>query len=167
MAEPPPISVVVMMRRRLPDGYALVSRADLELASGQLPANHAAVARIRAVLDGRLTDEEQEAWDAYAAERQATAKPDSREALQALIDASTERIIREKIAESLRRAAAGRREYAVNAPDHIREELEREAVSYESCAHIVDDPRNVMDVIPSWRWTVEEAASIYPRRGEA
>lgn len=87
MPEPPPISVVAMMRSRLPDGYALVSKADLELAAGQLPANHAAVARIRTALDGRLTGEEQEAWDAYAAERLATAKPDSREAIQARIEA--------------------------------------------------------------------------------
>lgn len=187
MPEPPPISVVAMMRRRLPEGYVLVLADDLETLLNQkilhrhlrpgvwdgdngeragLPCTECAVReRLWTALRGELTAEEQAAWDVYAAERQATAKPDSREALQALIDASIERIIRKKIVESLRRTAAGRREYAANAPDHIREELEHEALGYEASAYIVEDPRHVMGAVPSWRWTDEETASICPERG--
>lgn len=82
-------------------------------------------------------------------------------------------MIHADIAELFRRAAAGRREYAkrmpvrkagMSVPDaHLaeaREMLLIEAACYESAALIVEDPRRVMDVIPSWRWTDDEAASI-------
>lgn len=78
-----------------------------------------------------------------------------------------------EVAANLRRAAAGRREYAEGLPERkagatapdaslaeMRETLLTEAACYESAALIMEDPRRVMDVIPSWRWTDDEAASI-------
>lgn len=75
-----------------------------------------------------------------------------------------EKHVRKTIADSLRRAAAGRLEYASRGPqdDEVYTLLTRSAAYYESTADIVEDPRNVMDVIPSWRWTDEETASLYP-----
>lgn len=83
--------------------------------------------------------------------------------------------VRREIAESLRRAAAGRREYAERTPEpspelaakdkalaEIKGTLLTEADCYEACAYIIEDPRNVMSAIPSWRWTDDEVASLYP-----
>ena len=83
--------------------------------------------------------------------------------------------VRREIGESLRRAAAGRREYAERIPEHkpgetspnpslaaMKETLFAEASCYESAALIVEDPHHVMGAVPSWRWTDEEVASLYP-----
>jgi hypothetical protein len=76
---------------------------------------------------------------------------------------------RAAISASLRRAAEGRREYAKAHPAHdeIHKILIASATGYESAARIIDDPRNVMDVVPSWRWTDDELASLYPEQGES
>jgi len=89
----------------------------------------------------------------------------SREQVQRLLEAAApvlERDIRDLIAASLRRAAEGRREYAASAAGHdeIAEPLEMSARYYESAARIIEDPRHIMAVIPSWRWTEEESASL-------
>lgn len=80
-----------------------------------------------------------------------------------------ERQVRVTIAASLRRAADGRREYAQSATEdsEIHERLTRSATYYESTAQIIEDPRTILGVIPSWRWTDEETASLYPERGGA
>lgn len=85
-------------------------------------------------------------------------------------------VARAEIAANLRRAAAGRREYAEGLPERkagatapdaslaeMRETLLSEATSYETAALIVEDPSHLMGAVPSWRWTDEETASIYPR----
>jgi hypothetical protein len=84
---------------------------------------------------------------------------------------------RSQIAASLKRAAAGRREYAEGVPERkagatasdaslaeMRETLLSEAACYESVAQIVEDPRYVMGAVPSWRWTDDEVASLYPSK---
>lgn len=79
-----------------------------------------------------------------------------------------ERDIRDRIAASLRRAAEGRREYAApfygDIEDHvaIRAQLEQAARAYESSAAIIEDPKNILGVIPSWRWTEDELKGIRP-----
>jgi hypothetical protein len=85
-----------------------------------------------------------------------------------------ERGIRARIAASLRRAAEGRREYAamfsgVVADEH-RADFDaasiRAASCYESAAAIIEDPANLLDVIPSWRWTDEETRSVLREDGD-
>lgn len=88
--------------------------------------------------------------------------------------------LRKQIVESLRRAAAGRREYAERVPEHkagetspnpslsaMQETLLAEAACYESAALIAQDPHHVMAAVPSWRWTDEEVASLYPPKEAA
>lgn len=53
-------------------------------------------------------------------------------------------------AARLRLAAAGRREYARNAPEDQREILLIQAECYESAAYIVSDDIRLQLVIPSW-----------------
>lgn len=69
---------------------------------------------------------------------------------------------RERIIAQLRRAAAGRREYA--GPDDNggkgRAILLQSAEHYESAVWLIEDPRNMLDVMPSWMWTDEENASL-------
>lgn len=89
----------------------------------------------------------------------------SRVALEAAMPV-IERDIRSRIAASLRRAAAGRREYAEGcdsdnphlAEAHLR--LRIAADCHESSAAIIEDPRHLLSVIPSWRWTPGEHDSI-------
>jgi hypothetical protein len=72
-----------------------------------------------------------------------------------------ERLIRDRIAADLRRAASGQREYAAaDGQDEDASPLDLRATCYESAAGIAADPRNLLDVIPSWRWTAEESASV-------
>jgi hypothetical protein len=68
---------------------------------------------------------------------------------------------RERILNLLRRAADGRREYA--GPDdgsEARPLLLASAEGYEAAAQLIEDPKRLLDVIPAWRWTAEEHASI-------
>jgi hypothetical protein len=74
--------------------------------------------------------------------------------------------LRGEIVESLRRAASGRREYAAGGgQEEATALLLRCAECYESAARIIEDPRHLMSVIPSWRWTEEESASLHQREG--
>lgn len=61
----------------------------------------------------------------------------------------------------LRAAAAGRREYAVNAPDDMAEALDSQAGTIEHAAQLVDgDYRPLYNWLPSWRWTPEMARRV-------
>lgn len=84
-----------------------------------------------------------------------------------------EQELRKQIVERLRRAAAGRREYAHGTPERkagddapnpalarMRETLLTEAACFETAAQVVEDPRHLVGLVPSWRWTDEEAASL-------
>ena len=72
---------------------------------------------------------------------------------------------RQRICAQLRRAAAGRREYAGREDDgsDARAILLKSAEHYESAVWLIEDPRNMLDVMPSWMWTDGENASL---RGE-
>lgn len=78
--------------------------------------------------------------------------------------ADAERAIRAEVAADLRRAAAGRREYARTASKDAdeRDRVELAADAYESAAGIAEDPMRLLGLIPSWRWTAEETASVVP-----
>lgn len=72
--------------------------------------------------------------------------------------------LRAEVAASLRRVAAGRREYAATGckdADHGDREL-LAAEAHEVSAEIAENPARLLDLIPSWRWTAEEAASVLP-----
>jgi hypothetical protein len=72
-----------------------------------------------------------------------------------------ERDIRARIAASLRRAADGRREYASGFPEsEAQRQLLMHAQGDESSAAIIENPAHLLGVIPSWRWTEWEAASV-------
>ena len=80
--------------------------------------------------------------------------------LQAALPA-LERDIRARIAASLRRAAEGRREYAATFPEsEAQRQLLMHAQGDESSAAIIENPARLLGVIPSWRWTEEEVASV-------
>ena len=71
---------------------------------------------------------------------------------------------RERIGTLLKRAADGRREYA--GPDdgsEARPLLLTSAEGYEAALQLIKDPKRLLDVIPAWRWTPEEHASIRPK----
>jgi hypothetical protein len=56
----------------------------------------------------------------------------------------------------LREAAAGRREYAVNAPMESAEALESEARQLETVIRLIQGDMSAMTAwLPSWRWTDE------------
>jgi hypothetical protein len=56
----------------------------------------------------------------------------------------------------LEQAAAGRREYAVNAPDDQRAVLEQQAADLDGVARLVGGDMGAMTAwLPSWRWTDE------------
>lgn len=93
------------------------------------------------------------------------------------IRSQMDQAIRAEIAASLRRAAAGRREYAEGVPERkagataadanlaeMRDTLLREADRFDSCALLVEHPEHVMGLIPSWRWTNDELASLDPAK---
>jgi hypothetical protein len=75
---------------------------------------------------------------------------------------SAEREIRARVAADLRRAAAGRREYARTASKDAdeRDRVEVAADAYESAAGIAEDPMQLLGLIPSWSWTAEEHAAV-------
>lgn len=63
---------------------------------------------------------------------------------------------RNLITDLLAQAAAGRREYAVNAPDDSALVLESEARQLETVARLVRGDMTAMTAwLPSWRWTSE------------
>jgi hypothetical protein len=63
---------------------------------------------------------------------------------------------RGRIAALLRRGAAGRREYAANAPDAQRQVLEIEANVLDHAAKVAGgDLGPMLSWMPSWRWTDE------------
>jgi hypothetical protein len=56
-------------------------------------------------------------------------------------------------AELLRACAAGRLEYAENAPAETRQSLETEANALNNAAALVEgDLRVAYSLLPSWRW---------------
>lgn len=77
-----------------------------------------------------------------------------------------ERDVRARIAASLRRAAKGRREYmaeddgASAAIDEMNRQLLALADCHDSCAAIIEDERNILSAVPSWRWTEEELDEV-------
>jgi hypothetical protein len=63
---------------------------------------------------------------------------------------------RARIVDLLAQAAAGRREYAVNAPDDSALVLEDQARQLETVARLVQGDMSAMTAwLPSWRWTSE------------
>ena len=61
-----------------------------------------------------------------------------------------------EIVARLETCAAGRREYAENAPDALRAELIAQAAVFESAARIArGDLGPLYGLLPSWRWTPE------------
>lgn len=70
------------------------------------------------------------------------------------------------LAAMLRAAAAGRREYAENAPDPSRAVLEQEAATLESAARLADgDMEPMYGWLPAWRWTSEMFDAPPPAEG--
>jgi acyl-CoA reductase-like NAD-dependent aldehyde dehydrogenase len=92
------------------------------------------------------------------------APPEFRAAWEAAAGGAAE-TERERITALLRRAAAGRREYAGHEDDgsEARAILLKSAEHYESAAWLLEDPRNMLDVMPSWMWTDEEHALLRER----
>jgi hypothetical protein len=68
---------------------------------------------------------------------------------------------RERLTRLLSEAAAGRREYAVNAPDDSALVLEDEARGLETVARLIGGDMSAMTAwLPSWRWTNEMVEEI-------
>lgn len=61
-----------------------------------------------------------------------------------------------RIAGLLRRAAAGRSEYADGAPQDTARILRAQAAAFESAARLCADPSVLRSLIPSRRWTEED-----------
>lgn len=75
---------------------------------------------------------------------------------------------RQDLTALLREAAAGRREYAVNAPDSSALVLEDEARQLETVIRLIEGDMSTMTAwLPSWRWTAAMCADLEkePRRG--
>lgn len=63
---------------------------------------------------------------------------------------------RQDLTELLEQAAAGRREYAANAPQASADVLVQEACTLDGVARLVTgDPAAMTCWLPSWRWTDE------------
>jgi hypothetical protein len=61
----------------------------------------------------------------------------------------------------LEQAAAGRREYAVSAPDASREVLEQQASDLDTVIRLVEGDMTAMTAwLPSWRWTAEMCSDL-------
>lgn len=93
------------------------------------------------------------------------------DSLNALRDELIE--LRDKVAASARlqdllaQAAAGRREYAVNAPDGSALVLEDQARQLEAVARLARGDMTVMTVwLPSWRWTHEMAPDVIKKTAD-
>ncbi|WP_213004748.1 hypothetical protein [Paractinoplanes toevensis] len=68
---------------------------------------------------------------------------------------------RDRLLGLLADAAAGRREYAINAPEDSALVLESEASQLETVARLVRGDMSVMTAwLPSWRWTPEMCEEI-------
>lgn len=68
-----------------------------------------------------------------------------------------ERQVRAKVTADMKRAAAGRRDYASRASEHIAAELEAEAAAYDTAARIAEAPTDVMwALLPLTMWTEED-----------
>ena len=76
-----------------------------------------------------------------------------RKALAAVLPVH-ERQVRERVAADLKRAAAGRRDYATRAPEHIAAELEAEARVLDTASRVATEPGEVMwGLLPAAMWT--------------
>lgn len=65
-----------------------------------------------------------------------------------------ERRVREQVAADLKRAAAGRRDYATRASEHIAAELEAEARVFDTASRVATRPGEVMwGLLPADMWT--------------
>lgn len=61
---------------------------------------------------------------------------------------------RKQVAADLKRAAAGRRDYATRASEHIAAELEAEARVFDTATRVATEPREVMwGLLPADMWT--------------
>jgi hypothetical protein len=61
-----------------------------------------------------------------------------------------------ELADLFRQTAAGRREYATNAPESTAAILETEACALDAAARLADGDLSPMyGWLPSWRWTEE------------
>jgi hypothetical protein len=68
---------------------------------------------------------------------------------------------RHDLVQLLEQAAAGRREYAVNAPPDAALALESEARQLETVIQLVQGAMSAMTAwLPSWRWTGEMTAAM-------
>ncbi|WP_055477622.1 hypothetical protein [Sphaerimonospora mesophila] len=75
---------------------------------------------------------------------------------------------RARIIADLRRAAAGRREYAQGAPVEARRALLVEAAAFDNAVKLVEgDVLTMTGLLPSWRWTAEEAEFVAQSKGDA
>lgn len=74
---------------------------------------------------------------------------------------------RARIIADLRRAAAGRREYAQGAPVEARRALLIEAAAFDNAVKLVEgDVLTMTGLLPSWRWTAEETEYIAQSKGD-
>ena len=65
-----------------------------------------------------------------------------------------ERQVRAKVVADLKRAAAGRRDYATRAPEPIAAELEAEARVFDTASRVATQPSEVMwGLLPAAMWT--------------
>jgi hypothetical protein len=65
------------------------------------------------------------------------------------------------LAETFRKIAAGRREYAEGAPDNQRDVLLTQAAAFDNAAEIASgSDRPLYGLLPSWRWTEEMTTRV-------
>lgn len=85
--------------------------------------------------------------------------------VERVVAAAIERVTAE-LAQTLRAAADGRREHARGAPPEVTEALELQAATLDGAAKVITgDPGPLYDWLPSYRWTPEMTARLYPERG--
>ncbi|MFE9099890.1 hypothetical protein [Actinomadura geliboluensis] len=83
----------------------------------------------------------------------AATQDEIRHALAAVLP-EIERRVRAQVAAGLKRAAAGRRDYATRAPEHIAAELEAEARVFDTASRVATEPSEVMwGLLPADMWT--------------
>lgn len=72
-----------------------------------------------------------------------------------------------ELARTLRAAAEGRREYARSAPPEVTEALNLQAATLDGAAKVITgDPGPLYDWLPSYRWTPDMTARLYPERAQ-